>query len=231
MIPIDEFYAKLEPKQKILFVAALIFLVLALMDRLVLGPIIAQLKVCDNQIWAKQESMRRNLRIISFKDRILKEYSRYELYLDSGDKSQEEIVSALLRMIETLARQNEITISNVQPGDVVENPLYKEYLTNIDCEGKVKNVLTFMDALEASDFLFRILKYSFASKSKTGEAIKASIDISRILIQEEKIPGYERRQPNEEPPQGSDAGLNPVPVVTESETAAPQMNVRGEVSP
>jgi hypothetical protein len=190
MISIDEFYAKLTQKQKILFLTACLFFLLALMDRMVLGPIIAQLKIYDAQIWAKQESLRRNLRVLSFKDSILKDYSQYELYLDSGEKTQEEIVSALLNMIETLARKYEINISNIQPGDVTENPLYKEYLTSIECEGKEMRMLAFMDALEASDFLFKILKYQFVVKNKTGEIIKANIDISRILIRAERIPGH-----------------------------------------
>ncbi len=191
MIKIDDLYSKLSPIGKILFVVSIIFVLLALMDRLVLGPILAHLSVLDSQIWTKKESLRRNLRVLSFRDSIMKEYSKYELYLDSGTKTQEEIVSALLKMIETLARQNDIVISSVQPGDVVENPLYKEYLTSIECEGAFANLIAFMDALEASDFLFRILKYQFVPKSKTGEVIKANIDVSRILIQSEAIPGRE----------------------------------------
>jgi hypothetical protein len=164
-------------------------------DRLVLGPITEQMKILDNQIWAKQQIASRNLRILSFRDSIINGYAKYELYLDSGIKSQEQIISDLLRTIEMLARQNEITISEIQPGDMSENPLYKEYLTSIECEGGFQNLLSFMDALEGSDFLFRILKYKFSAKSRTGEVIRASIDVSRILIEAEDIPGREYVQP------------------------------------
>ena len=67
------------------------------------------------------------------------------------------------------------------------NPLYKEYLTTIECEGSLSNLLAFMDALEASDFLFRIMSYSMTPKSKTGEVVTGYIKISRILITAEKI--------------------------------------------
>ncbi len=210
MNKIEEFYGKLGQREKIMFLVSLTLVLLALMDRLVLGPIMEQMKVLDGQIWAKQQKVNRNLRILSFKNSIINEYAKYEMYLDPGEKSQEQIVSALLQTIETLARQNEITISNIQPGDVSENPLYKEYLTSIECEGGFKNMLTFMDALEASDFLFRILKYQFAAKSKTGEVIKANIDVSRILIEAESIPGRELPRPPEdevsEPPAAVDGG-------------------------
>lgn len=185
---IEAFYAKLQKKEKTLFLAAIVFVALAIMDRAVLGPILAELKVLQTEITQQEQAIQRNLRILSFKDSILREYSEISVYLDTGEKSREEIVSSLLKMIENLARQKSITISNIQSGDVEENPLYNEYITGIQCEGSLHNLLEFMDALEVSDFLFRILKFQLAAKSKKGDILTANIDIARVLIEAEITP-------------------------------------------
>ena len=135
----------------------------------------------------KRQTIRRDLRILSFKESILKEYDKYKTYLDTGKKSKEEIVSALLREIETIAGQKSITISNVQPGDVQENPIMDESKTSLECAGKLRDLLEFMQALEESDYLFQITKYSMTPKGKGSDVMKATVAMSRIFITAEKI--------------------------------------------
>jgi len=187
MIDVGKFYADLSPLGRGLFVAALICFFMAAMDRLVLGQILSKMKVMDVEIEAKKEEVRRNLRIISFKDRILEEYTGYKDYLDTGEKTQEEIVGALLRKIENFANDQSISILNIRPGDMEENPVFQVYKTGLECEGTLVDLLAFMNHLEESDYLFQITKYSMTPKSKTGEVLKCSMDIERTLITLEEI--------------------------------------------
>ena len=194
MKKITDFYSKLSHQEKMMLVVAFFFVMLAIMDRFVLGPILSQQKILEGEVGVKLQTIKRNQRIIAFKDSILKEYAKYRDYLDTGEKSKEEIVSALLREIETIAGQKSITISNIQPGDVHQNPIMDEYETSLECLGKLRNVLEFMQALEESDFLFQITKYSFAPKSKGSDIMKCSLSMSRIFITAEKI-GTEKAGP------------------------------------
>ncbi len=181
-------YSELSPIGKGLLVAAVICFFVALMDRMVLGPILSHLKVMDAEIEAREETVKRNLRILSFKDRIMEEYNEYSQYLDSGVKSQEEIIGSLLRKIENFAKQQNISILNIRPGDMEENPVFQIYQTGLDCEGTLTDLLAFMSMLEESDYLFQIVKYNMVPKSKTGEVIQCSMDIERILITADELP-------------------------------------------
>lgn len=187
MVNVGKVYSDLSPIGRILFVVAFILLFLTLMDRMVLGPILSQMKIMDAEIEAKKETVKRNLRILSFKDRILEEYVSYNDYLDSGENSQEEIIGALLRKIELFAKQQSISILNIRPGDMEENPVFQEYKTGLECEGGLQNLLAFMAMLEESDYLFQITRYNMTPKTKSGEVLKCDMDISRTLITAEKF--------------------------------------------
>lgn len=191
MINLGKIYSELNQVGKGLFVAAFVFVFLALMDRLVLGPILSHMKVYDAEIDAKKETIKRNYRILSFRESIMGEYENYSQYLDTGEKSQEEIIGALLRKIETLAKQHSISILNIRPGDVQENPVFQEYKTSLECEGALADMLTFMHMLEESDYLFQITQYAMVPKSKSGDILKCTMDISRTLITDETVPKTE----------------------------------------
>ena len=184
---LGDFYSKLAKREKLVLFAAFFCALTALMDRLVLGPILSQQKLLQAEIDTKVQTIRRNLRILSFKESILKEYAKYRDYLDTGKKSKEEIVSALLREIETIASQKSITISNIQPGDVENNPIMEEYKTSLECTGKLRDILEFMQALEESDYLFQITKYTLTPKSKGSDIMKSSLSMSRVFMTAEKI--------------------------------------------
>ena len=43
--------------------------------------------------------------------------------------------------IESIAGQKSITIINIKPGDVQENPVFHEYKTSLECSGKLADLL------------------------------------------------------------------------------------------
>lgn len=157
------------------------------MDRMILGPILSQMKTKDAEIVSKIETVKRDQRVLSFRDSILEEYSKYSTYLDATGKAQEDIIASLLKKIENLAMQQTITIKNIRPGEVEEKPLFQVYKTSIECEGTLNHMLSFMNLLEQSDSLFEITRYNIASKSKGAEIVKSSMDIARTLITVENV--------------------------------------------
>lgn len=185
---LEKLLSQLTPRGKILLAVTVACVLLMLMDRIVLGPILEQIKQLEVDIEVKKETVKRYRRILSFKSSIIEEYSQYSSYLDSGEKTQEEIVAALLKKMETLAKKQSVTVSNIKPGDVEKSLLYEEYKTGVECEGALSNVLAFMNLLEQSDYLFQIIKYELVPKSKGAEIVKCAMDVSRVLIEAEKIP-------------------------------------------
>ncbi len=180
------FFAKLGKIEKILAGAATAVVFIAIMDGLVLGPIWSELEIMDKKIISKAEAIKRDKKIASFRGRIMEEYEKYSNYLDTGEFSQEEIIAALLKKIENLANQQSITVKNIQPGDVEEKPIFQVYKTSLECEGTLTNMLSFMNLLEQSDYLFEITHYSVGPKSKGADIVKCNMDIARTLIGAEK---------------------------------------------
>jgi hypothetical protein len=157
------------------------------MYSLVVGPILSKMSVLDRETSDRKEEIRRDQRILTFKERILGDYMRYQTYLDSTQKSSEEIIAALLKKIETVAQQESITVKDIRPGETERKPQFQIYKTSFDCEGTLPKLLAFMNTLEQSDYLFQITKYSLAPKSKGADILKASIDIVRYLIPAEPL--------------------------------------------
>ena len=117
---IEEIFSKLSGKSRILFIVAATFVALALMDRLMVGPFTSQMETLAAEGKAQKESLRRSKRVVSFREGILQEYAKYSTYLDTGEMTQEQIIAALLKKIETLATQQSVTVTNTRPGDVEE---------------------------------------------------------------------------------------------------------------
>lgn len=181
-----EFLSKRTKTEKILGFAAALCLFIAVMQGLVLGPILHKIKEIDLEIETTKDEIRRDRRMLSFKDRIIEEYSKSQNYLDASERSSEEIIATLLNKIEGTARTHSITVKDIRPGDTESKPQFKVYKTSLDCEGTLSNLLAFMQELEQSDYLFQIAKYSFAPKSKGADVLKATLDIARYLIPAEK---------------------------------------------
>jgi hypothetical protein len=137
--------------------------------------------------------------------------------LDTGERTQEEIISSLLRKLETVAAANTIQIVNVSPGEIEDKPIYKIYKTTLDFEGELKNVFTFLSALEESDNLFQITRYVLAPKSKTGIMMKCNMDMTRILMTAEDmtpfaaegLEGSTETEPEAAPPEEAEAAPPP----------------------
>lgn len=214
-------YNKMTPREKGLFYGACAVIFLMISDLMVLHPILSHIKVLEAEIDAKAQSIQRDMRIASFKDSIIGDYRQYEKYLDTGEKTQEEIIAGLLKKLESVASQNNIKITNVMPGELEDKPIYKIYKTTLEFEGNLKDTLVFMNTLEESDNLFQITRYLLAPKNKSGESMKANMDVSRILITAEDIASLYAN--GEEPPAGAQpsASAEPSPSAVQSAQPAP----------
>lgn len=222
---VKDLYNKFTPRERFLFYATVGVIIFVITDFIVLRPIFSNISLLDAEIKAKSQAIQRDMRILSFKDGINKEYRTYESYLDTGERTQEEIISSLLRKLETVAAANTIQIVNVSPGEIEDKPIYKIYKTTLDFEGELKNVFTFLSELEESDNLFQITRYVLAPKSKTGIIMKCNMDMTRILMTAEDMTPFAA--------EGLDGASEPEPeaAVSEEAEAPPPPPEAGAVTP
>jgi len=180
--------AKMGTRERIVAAVAVFFVFLTIMDRVVMGPILSQMQVLDLETEEKVQAISRNMRILSYRDSIIKEFNRFAAYWQNEKQSHDEIIAEHLREVETLANYSSIAISRIESGEFEETPLNIEFGVSLDCEGTLGNMLQFMKFITDSNLIFRIDKYMMAPKSKGSDIIKATIFLTRILVMAEEIP-------------------------------------------
>lgn len=225
----NEFYGKLSKREKILSMTACGTSILLVMNLLLIAPILSYMSDLDVEIEAKIAALRRSRRVLSFEKAIVKEYAKYVPYFDPADLTQEEIIANLLQKIEDLARKNEVSILSVSPGEIEERKMTQQYTTSLECEGKLPNVLRFVSILEESDYLFQVKQYQFTPKSKSGDVIKVSLVITRMIVAAEDMGNIELPLPPAKTTEGTAAAAGALigDVEDEQAGAEPSMAVVG----
>ena len=161
--------------------AAAAFISLALLDRVMLGPVLSKMKSLDQQVSDKETAIKNKLRIVSQKDKIMKEIQKYETYSMEG-KSQEEEVTALLKEIEIFASKSSVYLIDVKPRGVKDGEYYKEYMIDLNCEAQMEQIIAFMYLIESSPKIFNINDYVITPKSKESSILSCRMIISKIVV-------------------------------------------------
>lgn len=175
------FIAHLSKREKIVFYAAVSFVSLTLLDRLIISPIHSKIKSLNKEIQETGSNIRKNLHILSQKDRISSEIAQYASFLNSA-KSEEEEATSLLKEIESLANKAEVYLIDMKPMGLKDRDSYKKYLVNLNCESQMEQLSDFMYKIENSDELLTVEKYQITPKSKESSIVRCSISIAKIIV-------------------------------------------------
>src|SRR3989338_4832780 len=124
---LQNFFSRLSPQEKRIFYATVILLVVALFDRLFLGPATARLKSLDEEIKEEENVIKSNMRFLSFKDKILKENTTFAHYFVPKAKTEEEIIAAFLKKVEILSSEASVNLIRVNPSDSKQKTGFMEY--------------------------------------------------------------------------------------------------------
>jgi hypothetical protein len=184
MIKIDAFntfLARLNKREKLILYCAAAAISLTLLDRLVIVPVTAKLQSLSNEIDDKQTAIKRSLRILSQKDRIMAEATKYNSYLD-GLKSEDEQMTSILREIEALGNKSTVYLIDLKPAGVKDMGSYKKYFVTLSCEAQVEQLVNFFYGIENSDKLLSIDKYQLMPKSTESSIAKCTMTISKMAL-------------------------------------------------
>lgn len=176
------FLAHLSKREKIILYAAVLFVSLTLLDRLIISPIYSKMKSLDNEIRERESAIQKNHRIFAQKDRILSETAKYTPYLNNLKYSEEDM-TVILKEIENLANKSSIYLIDLKPAGLKEAGLNKKFVVNLECEAQMEQLTDFMYNIENSTKLLRIEKYQISPKSKESSIAKCSMSISKLVMQ------------------------------------------------
>lgn len=181
---LEPLYKKLtamSPRERLVFNVTVAFVSLTLLDRLVVSPIFSKIKDLNEQIAQEETNIKKNLRILSQKDKIIAESKKFETYLASSQSGEEEI-TALLKDLEDLANKNSVYLIDMKPAGVKEAGPVKKYIINLSLEAQLDQLAAFMYAVESSDRLSTIEKYQIEPKSRESSVARCSMTISKVAL-------------------------------------------------
>ncbi|VAX35341.1 hypothetical protein MNBD_UNCLBAC01-24 [hydrothermal vent metagenome] len=179
---LQKFVSKLSKQEKMVFYITLGVVLVALLDRLFLGPVLAKLKAIDAETAQQKISIEGDLKILSYKNKILqknKVFSKYFL----KDVPDDDVVNAeFLSKVERLATQSKVSLVKSNPSEKRKYKEYVEYYANLDCTGDLKDIITFMHLINSTEDLLKVNKFNMAPKRGTPNEVNVSMTIVKLMM-------------------------------------------------
>ena len=184
---IQKFISKLSANEKKILALTAFVLLLVFVDRFFLDPAVTHLKFLQQDIQDKENSLKRYLRFLAYKNQILKEQEMLKKYYTEKELTPGEIKEIFLNKIEMLAHAANISSIRVTPSEGENKKDYAEYSANLECAGKFKDILRFMHAIDTSVELMKIGKFNLSAKKVGSDEIAVSMTVSKIIVESQMI--------------------------------------------
>ncbi|MFH0827844.1 MAG: hypothetical protein V1919_01600, partial [Candidatus Omnitrophota bacterium] len=169
-------------REKIILFGALIFVSLALVDRLVIRSFLGIVSGLDKQISDKEAQIKAGLKVTALKDRIELQHVNYKSYL-GGSKAENEEFTSILKELDSLApAQPGFNLLDMKPAGVKESSSVKKYLVALNCEGTMEKIAEFMYNVETAAKLFAVEKCEITPKSRDTNLARCSMSISSLVL-------------------------------------------------
>jgi len=172
----------LSKREKLIFYLSAALISIMLLERAVFRPLIKKLGTLNQEIQVKEAKLIKSYRTQGHREQIQQDYENYGSFIKLKG-SDEEISAVLLKEIEKIARESGISLSNIKPRSAGKsNPQYKEFMTELQVEAKMNEIITFMYSVNNSGFLLNIDKLVLSLKEEKSDVLKANMVISCIVM-------------------------------------------------
>jgi len=175
------FWDKLSKKEKIGMSFAIAFILIASTDRLIVNPIRGRFQRVNQAIKISEKQLGHDLRNVHLKKQIEEEFEKYVQYVERSGSDAEES-KKFLGEIESLAQQSNVDLVDIKPQKPIEVDFYKEYSVEIEVQGKIADLMTFLHRINISAQLLRVEKFRLNAKDSGTKALKSSMLITKVLV-------------------------------------------------
>jgi len=179
---VQKFISKLSKQEKMIFYVTLGFVLLALLDRLFLGPVLGKLKMINTEIARQEVSIKGDQKILLYKDRIIDESDAFSKYFVKVVQDDDVVNADFLSEVEKLATQSKVSLVKSNPSEKKTYKDYIEYYANLDCIGDLKDVITFMHLINSTESLLKVVKFNMNPKRGEGDEVNTSMTIVKMLM-------------------------------------------------
>lgn len=178
---ITTYFGRLNSREKLVFYGAVLFIILAFVDRLVVGPVFSKMRSLDEHIRQETELYKKNARIVAEKDKVAAVKKQLSGYSRKAG-TQEEEVAYLLGEVEKLARKTSLYIADMKPLGMQEDSVSRKYSVDLNCEAQMEQIMNFMYEIENSSMLFFVESFNITPKSKDSSVAKCNMRIANVIF-------------------------------------------------
>jgi len=172
---------KLSGKERTGLFIAVVFVFLVILDRAILAPINDRIGQINREIKIGEKQLAMGLRNVSQKELVAGERKNYAQYLKNTG-SDEEKTAAMLSEIENLAKKTGVSLVDMKPRPAQNVDFYIQYSIDVEAEGTMDALESFLYQLNASTQLLRAQKLRLNLKDKDASIVKASVQITKLSI-------------------------------------------------
>ena len=180
-ISIAAFLSRLTQRERFVLYGAVLFVSAALLDQLVLSPILSKIDRLNEEIKLQKETIQKNLVILAQEQRIFDEREKYASYL-SQPQSEEKEVTIFLQEIENIAKESQVYLVDIRASGQAEESLSKQYFLEMEFEAQMEQVMRFFHSIESIDKLFKIERYRMRQKTEGSSIVACGVTVSKTII-------------------------------------------------
>ncbi len=188
MNEINKFIAGLNDNQKKLLVAAVVFVIAALFDRLLIDPTMTRLSTIQEEITKEEATIKQDMHFLKYQKRIIQESKEINPFLTKKILTENETIAAFLNKIQSLASQMKVNLIKINPNPGEQDTDYWKYQADLECSGELPDIISFMHAINADTDLMKVDKFNFSGKKSDTNEIKAAMTIEKVVITLKPMP-------------------------------------------
>ncbi|OPX28141.1 MAG: hypothetical protein B1H08_06505 [Candidatus Omnitrophica bacterium 4484_171] len=168
-------------RERIIFYASVVFVALALIDRLLVSPALDKIASLESNITDKKEIIQKDLHFIYLKKGIEKEASSYAGYFKK-EASYDEGMNAFLKLIEDIARRSSIDLLNIRPAGVKAEKGIVKYYVDLNCRGRMEQIILFIYRIESAKKILTIDKVTISAQEEGSSVAQCRLTVSGLSI-------------------------------------------------
>lgn len=174
-------FSKLSRKEKMLGLACSIIVGFMVMDRLVVVPWWQHVINLNKEVAGLEHTLNAQEKLLSRRSSIMGELDRYRLYLHPGKETDLQ-TAQLLKEIEELAKQSQVSLEEVKPQPSTDTEFYQSYAFEVHAVCPLSQWVRFIYLIETSNALFRIERARISVKEGKPDLLDGFLRLNAVAM-------------------------------------------------
>ena len=170
---------KFSQREQLMVALTIAIVVLTLAYGFIIEPIASGYATLSAKIESGRLRLEKSRKLLANAEKIRREYDQFSKYIRKT-MSDEEEMAATLKTIESLARSNNLSISNIRPQPLREEGGFRFYVFDVSCESDLARLSKFIYDTQTSEALMRVTRLTISAPSQTRSSVpRVLMEITR----------------------------------------------------